>query len=98
VSVAALGAVASVTINNLPAATLLSAHAPPHPLPLLIGLNLGPNLVCTGSLSAYLWYRAARGAGAQPSLKQSSVLGVALVPLTIAAALGALALVDPGAF
>ncbi len=98
VSVAALGAVASVAINNLPAASLLSAHAPPHPLPLLIGLNLGPNLACTGSLSAYLWYRAARGAGAAPSLKQSSILGLALVPLTIAAALGALALVDASAF
>ena len=39
-----------------------------------------------------------RGAGAEPSLKQSSVLGLALVPLTIAAALGALALVDASAF
>ena len=72
--------------------------APPHPLPLLIGLNLGPNLAFTGSLSAYLWYRAARGAGAEPSLRLSSILGLALVPLTIAAALGALALVDAGAF
>jgi arsenical pump membrane protein len=98
VGVAALGAISSVAINNLPAATLLSAQAPPHPLPLLIGLNLGPNLAFTGSLSAYLWYRAARGVGAQPSLKTSSVLGLALVPLTIAAALGMLALVDASAF
>jgi arsenical pump membrane protein len=98
VGVAALGAISSVAINNLPAATLLSAHAPPHPLPLLIGLNLGPNLAFTGSLSAYLWYRAARGAGAQPSLKTSSMLGLALVPLTIAAALGVLAVVDASAF
>ena len=59
---------------------------------------VGPNLAFTGSLSAYLWYRAARGAGAQPSLKTSSVLGLALVPLTIAAALGMLALVDASAF
>ena len=67
-------------------------------MPLLIGLNLGPNLAASGSLSAYLWYRSARGLGAQPSLKVSSLLGLALVPLTIAAALGALALADPGAF
>jgi arsenical pump membrane protein len=95
---AGFGAVASVLVNNLPAASLLSAQRPPHPLPLLIGLNLGPNLAFTGSLSAYLWYRAARTAGAEPSLKRLSLLGVVLVPLTIAGALGALALSDPGAF
>jgi arsenical pump membrane protein len=95
---AALGAVASVAINNLPAAALLSARAPKHPLPLLIGLNLGPNLAVTGSLSAYLWYQSARRLNARPSLKHSSLLGLALVPLTIATALAALALADPGAF
>ena len=84
-------------VNNLPAATLLSAERPPHPLPLLIGLNLGPNLLFTGSLSTYLWYQAARGTGARPSLKQAAALGVVLVPLTMIGALLALALVDPGA-
>ena len=95
---AVIGAASSVLLNNLPAASLLSAQRPPHPLPLLIGLNLGPNLAFTGSLSAYLWYQAARTAGARPSLRLSSLLGVALVPLTIAGALAALALVKPSAF
>jgi arsenical pump membrane protein len=94
---AAVGAIASVLVNNLPAAALLSAKSPPHPLPLLIGLNLGPNLAFTGSLSAYLWYRAARSLGAKPSLRISSMLGVILVPITIAAAVAALVLVDPQA-
>jgi arsenical pump membrane protein len=94
---AALGAAASVLVNNLPAATLLSAQRPPHPLPLLIGLNLGPNLAVTGSLSAYLWYRAARSASARPSLAKASLLGLVLVPLTIACALAALWLVRPAA-
>jgi arsenical pump membrane protein len=98
VGAAALAAVSSVAINNLPAAALLSARAPAHPLPLLIGLNLGPNLAVTGSLSAYLWYQAARRLDARPSLRQSSLLGLALVPLTIAAALGTLALTDASAF
>lgn len=97
VGVAALGAVASVAINNLPAATLLSARAPAHPFPLLLGLNLGPNLAVTGSLSAYLWYRAASRVGARPSLTRATVLGFGLVPLTIAISLGALALGDPHA-
>jgi arsenical pump membrane protein len=95
VGAAFVGALGSVLLNNLPAATLLSAQKPPHPLPLLIGLNLGPNLAFTGSLSAYLWYRSARAAGVQPSLKQLSLLGLALVPLTIAAALVALTVIDP---
>jgi arsenical pump membrane protein len=94
---AALGAGSSVVVNNLPASALLAAEPPPHPLPLLIGLNLGPNLAFTGSLSAYLWWRAAHSAGARPSLRLSSALELILVPLTIAAALAALALVDPAA-
>jgi arsenical pump membrane protein len=92
---AGVGAGAAVVVNNLPAASLLAAQRPPHPLALLLGLNLGPNLAVTGSLAAYLWYRAARGAGVQPSLRQVSVLGIFLVPLTLAAALAALSLTHP---
>jgi arsenical pump membrane protein len=87
---AAVAAVAAVLVNNLPAAALLSAQRPPHPLELLLGLDLGPNLAVTGSLSAYLWYRAARATGARPSFRLSSVLGLVLVPVTLAAALLAL--------
>jgi arsenical pump membrane protein len=85
-----VGALASVLVNNLPAATLLSAERPDHPLPLLVGLNLGPNLLFTGSLSAYLWYHAARRTDARPSLRTASLLGLALVPITIVLALAAL--------
>ena len=38
---AAFAAAASVLVNNLPAASLLAARAPPHPFALLVGLNLG---------------------------------------------------------
>jgi arsenical pump membrane protein len=75
---------------------LLTPHAPAHPRALLIGLNLGPNLAVTGSLSAYLWLRVARSLGAQPSLRTYSAVGVVLVPLSLGAALGALWLVAPG--
>ena len=47
---AAVAAVASVLVNNLPAASLLAARVPPHPYPLLVGLDIGPNLFVTGSL------------------------------------------------
>jgi arsenical pump membrane protein len=90
---AVVGAAASVLLNNLPAATLLSAQPPPHPLELLVGLDLGPNLGVTGSLAAFLWWRAARGAGASPSVLRVTLLGLGLAPLTIAGALVALAIV-----
>jgi hypothetical protein len=87
---AALAALSANLINNLPAAVLFSAQAPPHPRALLLGLNLGPNLAITGSLSAYLWLQAAKATNAQPSIRTYSRLGLMLVPLTLAATLGAL--------
>lgn len=89
---AGVAALAAVLVNNLPAASLLAARTPDHPFALLIGLNIGPNLCVTGSLAWLLWLRAARGAGAAPSLARAARLGVVAVPLAMAAALGALAL------
>lgn len=89
---AVVAALAAVVVNNLPAASLLAARTPDHPFALLIGLNIGPNLCVTGSLAWLLWLRAARGAGAAPSLARAARLGVVAVPLAMAAALGALAL------
>jgi arsenical pump membrane protein len=92
---AALAAVCSVLVNNLPAASLLAARTPPHPYALLIGLNLGPNLFVTGSLAWFLWLRAARASGAQPSVRAASRLGAVAVPLSVAAAVGLLLLTGP---
>ncbi|MGI8421765.1 MAG: arsenic transporter, partial [Gaiellaceae bacterium] len=91
-STAGIGALAAVLVNNLPAAALLSAQAPHHARALLIGLDLGPNLAVTGSLSAYLWLRAARAVGAEPSLRTYSLVGLALVPLSVAVSLAAISL------
>jgi arsenical pump membrane protein len=92
---AGLGALTSVVVNNLPAASLLAARVPPHPFALLVGLNLGPNLFVTGSLAWVLWLRTARAAGASPSIATASRLGLLVVPLSMAAALGALAVTSP---
>jgi arsenical pump membrane protein len=91
-STAVVAAAVSVLANNLPAASLLAARTPHHPFALLVGLNLGPNLFVTGSLAWILWLRAARTAGARPSIAKASRLGAITVPLSMAAALGALAL------
>jgi arsenical pump membrane protein len=89
---AVVAAVSSVLVNNLPAASLLAARAPSHPFALLIGLNLGPNLFVSGSLAWLLWFRAAKAAGAHPSVARASRIGLVAVPLAMAAALGLLVL------
>ena len=93
---AVVAAIASVLVNNLPAAVLFTPHAPAHPRALLIGLNLGPNLAVTGSLSALLWLRVARSLDARPSARTYSLVGVVLVPLSLAGALGATWLLTGG--
>jgi arsenical pump membrane protein len=89
---AAVAALTSVLVNNLPAASLLAARQPPHPFALLIGLNVGPNLFVTGSLAWILWLRAAKAAGGRPDVRRASLLGLASVPLAMAAAVGLLVL------
>ncbi len=86
---AAVAALESVLVNNLPAAVLLSARTPAHPDALLLGLNVGPNLAVSGSLSVLLWWRAAGTVGVRPSAGSYSRQGLLLVPLAM---IGALAL------
>ena len=94
---ALLGALGAVAINNLPAASLLSAQPLAHPLFLLLGLNLGPNLVVSGELSAVLWWRIAQQNDAKVSMWTYTRLGLVVVPLSLAAAAATLALVHPAA-
>jgi arsenical pump membrane protein len=89
---AVFAAAAAVVVNNLPAASLLASRTPTHPYALLIGLNLGPNLLVTGSLAWLLWIRTATIAGARPSVWKASRIGAVAVPLSIAAAIGVLTL------
>ena len=94
---AAVAALTSVAVNNLPAASLLAARfnrrTPLLPLPHgEPGLNVGPNLFVTGSLAWILWLRAARHAGGRPEVRRASLLGLVTVPLAIAAAVGVLLL------
>jgi arsenical pump membrane protein len=93
---AVVAALLAVLVNNLPAASLLAARHPHHAAQLLVGLNLGPNLFVSGSLAWFLWLRVARASGATPSVAQAARLGVVVVPLSMAAALGALALAGSG--
>jgi arsenical pump membrane protein len=69
------------------------AWVPPHPYPLVIGLNVGPNLFATGSLAWVLWIRAARAAGARAPMKGTTLTGLIAAPIAIAGAMAALELV-----
>jgi arsenical pump membrane protein len=91
VGTAAVAGLSTVVVNNLPAAALLGSRVPPHPFALLVGLNIGPNLFVTGSLAWILWWRTARSAGAAPPVRRAVVIGLVTVPLSMAAALGLLA-------
>ena len=91
---AGVATLAAVLVNNLPAAVMLSARTPAHPRALLVGLDVGPNLAITGSLSAVLWLQVGRAAGARPSVRRYSLLGLVLAPAGIAAALGLVTLLD----
>lgn len=94
-TVAAVAAVISNLVNNLPATLLLLAaigtHAPPALiLAVLLGVNIGPNLTYVGSLAIMLWRRASAAAGAQPQLRVYTVLGLLTVPVALAASVLAL--------
>ncbi|HEX3617791.1 MAG TPA: SLC13 family permease [Solirubrobacteraceae bacterium] len=87
---AGVAAGSTVVVNNLPAASLLSARSLSHPFSLLVGLNVGPNLFISGSLAWVLWWRSARTTDARPSLLAAGRLGLISAPLAIAAAMAVL--------
>ncbi len=91
VATALVAAVATVLVNNLPAASVLAAHPPAHPVALLVGLNLGPNLFVTGSLAWLLWWRSARAVGAEPRLGRALAWGALVGASTVTAAVLVLA-------
>ncbi len=65
----------SIAINNLPAAGFLAAHHSTHPYALLVGLDVGPNLFLTGSLSWLLWLQSIRDLQSTGVIRLSIKLG-----------------------
>ncbi|OZD61237.1 arsenic transporter [Rhodococcus sp. 05-340-1] len=92
---AAIAAVASNIVNNLPATLLLlaafGADAPPALLlAMVIGVNLGPNLTYVGSLAIMLWRRVASANDEPADLRTFTLLGAITTPLTIVGAVAGL--------
>ncbi|MHA0289334.1 SLC13 family permease [Mycobacterium sp. C3-094] len=91
--IAAVAAVLSNIVNNLPAVlVLLPLAAPVGPaavLAVLIGVNIGPNLTYVGSLANLLWRSVVRR-DINPSFAEFSRVGLVTTPVTLVAAVLAL--------
>jgi arsenical pump membrane protein len=92
VASAALGAATSIVINNLPAAIVLASGIPQHPRALLLGLDVGPNIAVTGSLSAIFWLQVAGANGAEVSAARYARIGAVVGLASIASALAVMSL------
>jgi arsenical pump membrane protein len=89
--VGAIGAGAANLANNLPAYLALERSVPGVDLPaLLVGVNVGPLLLLWGSLATLLWRERCRARGVHVSAAQFGLLGLAGVPVVLAATLLAL--------
>ncbi|GAB3587517.1 ArsB/NhaD family transporter [Amycolatopsis endophytica] len=91
-----VAAVLANVLNNLPATLILLSVLGPHPatgvlLAVLLGVNIGPNATYLGSLATLLWRRVL-GRDA-PGVGEFTRLGLATVPVSLAAATTALWLV-----
>lgn len=92
--VAAVAAVLANLVNNLPAtlvlAPLVAPSGPVAVLAVLIGVNIGPNLSYTGSLSNLLWRRVLRRYRVPAGVGEYTRLGLCTVPVTLGVAVLAL--------
>lgn len=92
--IAAVAAVLSNIVNNLPATLVLvplaAGSGPAAILAVLIGVNIGPNLTYVGSLSNLLWRRILRRHNVPASVGEYTRLGLCTVPTALVAAVLAL--------
>jgi arsenical pump membrane protein len=84
--IAALAAVLSNIVNNLPAVLVLlplvTASGPAAVLAVLIGVNIGPNLTFVGSLANLLWRGVVRR-DLRTGFGEFTRIGLCTVPLTL---------------
>ena len=90
--IAAVAAVLSNAVNNLPAVLVLLplVSGPAAVLAVLIGVNIGPNLTYVGSLANLLWRKVLHQQGEPTSVREFTWLGVLTVPACLVVAVVAL--------
>lgn len=82
-------ALLSNLFNNLPVAVAAAyivehVNAPHLAYPLIVGVDVGPNLITTGSLATILWMAILRGYGIRIKLVDYLRLGALVVPAVLA--------------
>ncbi|WP_299564147.1 SLC13 family permease [uncultured Mycolicibacterium sp.] len=91
--IAALAALLSNVVNNLPATLVLlplvAGSGPAAVLAVLIGVNVGPNLTYVGSLANLLWRHVVHRE-LRAGFGEFSRVGLATAPVTLVAAVAAL--------
>jgi arsenical pump membrane protein len=92
--VAGAGGLSANLVNNLPAYLALEgvADSPDRLAALLIGVNAGPLLTPWASLATLLWHERLVSAGVAVRWSRFALLGIVIAPLTVTAAVLALAL------
>jgi arsenical pump membrane protein len=85
--IAAVAALLSNVVNNLPAVLVLlplaAGAGPAAVLAVLVGVNVGPNLSYPGSLSNLLWRSVVRREGLSAGFGEFSRAGLCTVPATL---------------
>ena len=85
--IAAVAAVLSNLVNNLPAVLVLlplvAGAGPAAVLAVLIGVNIGPNLTYLGSLANLLWRHVVHRHDIAAPVREFSLIGLCTVPLTL---------------
>ncbi|MBS1693857.1 MAG: arsenic transporter [Actinobacteria bacterium] len=85
--IAAVAALLSNAVNNLPAVLVLlplvAVSGPAAVLAVLIGVNVGPNLTYVGSLANLLWRNVVHREGIPAGFREFSLIGLVTVPLTV---------------
>jgi Na+/H+ antiporter NhaD/arsenite permease-like protein len=82
----ASGSVLASALNNLPAAAAVRAVGSTGRWAAILAMAVGPNLFITGSVATLICRRIARDGGAAMSVWRFTAMGLALVPLQLAAA------------
>ncbi|TQS91874.1 arsenic transporter [Arthrobacter sp. TS-15] len=92
------GALGSNVVNNLPAYLLAEplAGTPTRMAALLVGVNAGPLITPWASLATLLWHERLVRMNVLIKWRGYAVFGLMVAPLTIVAAIAALAVLGPG--
>jgi Na+/H+ antiporter NhaD/arsenite permease-like protein len=84
------GVVFAAAANNLPAAAAVHPSGPTGTWAMVLAMAIGPNLLVTGSIATIICRRIARDDGVSFGIATFSLLGLAFVPLEVAAAVAGL--------